>query len=113
MEDHKQQNYAVRMNEVTVNYTSSRWMDWWYGGLHYHIEHHVFPKMPRYMLRQVSADMKKLMKHYGVPYEHYPIWVLAKSIFKHLKGVANDYAKLKKGEKGILMRMDWGKMELK
>jgi len=48
IEQIKHENYGKRMIEVSVNYKTSRWFDWWYGGLHFHIEHHVFPKMPRY-----------------------------------------------------------------
>ena len=51
VQDVKHQNFGIRNAEATVNYCSSPWTDWFYGGLHFHIEHHLLPKLPRYNQR--------------------------------------------------------------
>jgi fatty acid desaturase len=66
----KKVSFPMRQIEVNVNIKCSRWMDWFYGGLHFHNEHHAFPCMPRYNLRLCSADMKDFCAKYGAPYEY-------------------------------------------
>ena len=51
LEEAKEMSFPKRQAEVNVNFRCSRWNDWFFGGLHYHTEHHVFPRMPRYNLR--------------------------------------------------------------
>jgi len=67
--DMKYQNFAERQTETTINYKTSRWFDWFFGGLHFHIEHHTFSKMPRNMLRQISYDIKEYNKDNGLFYD--------------------------------------------
>ena len=55
---------------MNVNYKTSRWFDWFFGGLHFHNEHHAMPCMPRHNLRTISFDIKALMKKHNVPYEY-------------------------------------------
>jgi delta8-fatty-acid desaturase len=45
--DQKYVSFPKRQVEVNANYKCSRWMDWLYGGLHFHNEHHSFPCLPR------------------------------------------------------------------
>ena len=43
-------------------------MDWWYGGLQYQIEHHLFPRAPRHNLRKIVNRVRPFCKKHGVPY---------------------------------------------
>ena len=43
-------------------------MDWWYGGLQYQIEHHLFPRAPRHNLRKIRNRVRPFCKKHGVPY---------------------------------------------
>merc|ERR1712183_273017 len=81
-------NFGKRMTEVTVNLKTSRWFDWFFGGLHFHIEHHVFAKMPRNSLRLVNFDIKNMMKDFGVEYRYEWIWNVFMKINKHLEKVS-------------------------
>ena len=83
VEDMKYQSFARRMIEVNVNLKASRWTDWWYGGLHFHTEHHVFPKMPRYSLRCINYDIKKFCKDQGVRYEVDWVWNVFSELNRH------------------------------
>jgi fatty acid desaturase len=88
------------MTEVTINCKSSQWTDWFFGGLHFHIEHHVWPKIPRYNLRVINYDMKKFMKEFDILYEYKWLWVAFGEMNAHLKRIGKvwiaDYNKTKK-----------------
>ncbi|KAI8346358.1 delta-6-fatty acid desaturase [Choanephora cucurbitarum] len=42
--------------------------DWFFGGLNYQIEHHVFPDMPRHNLPKVKPMVKSICQKYNVYY---------------------------------------------
>lgn len=42
------------------------WMDWFHGGLHLQVVHHLWPRMPRHNLRKCQAMLKEFIK----PYPH-------------------------------------------
>jgi fatty acid desaturase len=42
--------------------------DFWYGGLNYQIEHHLFPGMPRNRLRAAQRLVKAFCAERGIPY---------------------------------------------
>ncbi|XP_075508259.1 acyl-lipid (9-3)-desaturase-like [Primulina tabacum] len=52
----------------TLNITCSSWMDWFHGGLQFQIEHHLFPRLPRWQLRKISPFVRELCKKHGFPY---------------------------------------------
>jgi len=41
---------------------------WFYGGLNTQIEHHLFPKAPRFNLLKIQQITKEFAKKYGIPY---------------------------------------------
>lgn len=43
-------------------------VDFWYGGLNYQVEHHLFPNMPRNKLRKANRLVQAYCKHHGIPY---------------------------------------------
>ncbi|KAI7863656.1 delta-6 fatty acid desaturase [Spinellus fusiger] len=40
--------------------------DWFFGGLNYQIEHHIFPDMPRHSLKKVKPMVRALCKKYNI-----------------------------------------------
>ena len=42
--------------------------DFWYGGLNYQIEHHLFPTMPRCNLRKAQPIVEQFCKDHGISY---------------------------------------------
>lgn len=50
------------------NVTSNPVADFWYGGLNYQIEHHLFPSMARNKLREAQPIVKAFCEERSVPY---------------------------------------------
>jgi len=50
------------------NVVGNRIADFWYGGLNYQIEHHLFPSMPRNRLRDAQPIVRAFCEERGVPY---------------------------------------------
>jgi len=42
--------------------------DFWYGGLNYQIEHHLFPSMPRNKLKEAQQIIKTFCQEHDIPY---------------------------------------------
>ena len=42
--------------------------DFWYGGLNYQIEHHLFPSLPMHRLREASEIVKEFCATHGISY---------------------------------------------
>ena len=51
--------------------------DWLHGGLQHHIEHHLFPRLPRHSLRRVRPEVRALAEKHGIPYKSDPSWCVA------------------------------------
>ena len=59
----------LRAQVVTSrNVRSGPIADWWYGGLNYQIEHHLFPTLPRNRLRAAQRIIRAYCREIGVPY---------------------------------------------
>ena len=43
-------------------------VDWWYGGLNYQIEHHLFPALPRNRLRAARPIIRGFCRERGIAY---------------------------------------------
>lgn len=50
------------------NVTGAPLVDFWYGGLNYQIEHHLFPTMPRNKLRQAQPLVKAFCEKHAIAY---------------------------------------------
>ncbi len=50
------------------NITPSWFISFWYGGLNFQIEHHLFPSMPRYNLGKARLIVKDFCERHGVSY---------------------------------------------
>ena len=59
----------LRQQVLTArNVTGSPLVDFWYGGLNYQIEHHLFPTMPRNKLRQARPLIKAFCEDHAIAY---------------------------------------------
>uniref|UniRef100_A0A915E682 Fatty acid desaturase domain-containing protein n=1 Tax=Ditylenchus dipsaci TaxID=166011 RepID=A0A915E682_9BILA len=61
-------NFAALHILTTRNMTSSPLIDWFWGGLNYQIEHHLFPTMPRPNLNECSKYVKQFCEDNKLPY---------------------------------------------
>ena len=58
--------------------------DFWYGGLNYQIEHHLFPNMPRNRLGEAQKVAKAFCKEHSVPYHETGVVQSQKEILQYL-----------------------------
>lgn len=81
-------SFPERQIKVNVNVANSPYTDWFYGGLQFHNEHHCFPKMPRYNLRFISEDLKKLLESNNIEYKSESFLIIIYKIIMHFKKVS-------------------------
>jgi len=64
----KGNDWFEKQTSGTIDITCSSWMDWFFGGLQFQLEHHLFPRLPRCHLRNVSPVVRELCKKHNLPY---------------------------------------------
>ena len=55
--------------QATMNIANPPCMDWFFGGLNLHIEHHFFPKLARSRFREASQRIREICKRHGLHYD--------------------------------------------
>ncbi|KAH0673118.1 hypothetical protein KY284_024205 [Solanum tuberosum] len=61
-------DWFEKQTSGTIDIACVSWMDWFYGGLQFQLEHHLFPRLPRCHLRTVSPVVQDLCKKHKLPY---------------------------------------------
>ena len=61
--------------------------DFWYGGLNYQIEHHLFPSMPRNKLKEAQQIVKAFCQEHEIPYHETTMVQCFKEILQYLHGI--------------------------
>jgi fatty acid desaturase len=61
--------------------------DFWFGGLNYQIEHHLFPSMARNQLNAAQATVQAFCQARAIPYHETSVWQAYRAIFHHLHHV--------------------------
>ncbi|MCD7465940.1 Delta 8 Fatty Acid Desaturase [Datura stramonium] len=61
-------DWFEKQTSGTIDIACFSWMDWFYGGLQFQLEHHLFPRLPRCHLRKVSPIVQDLCKKHNLPY---------------------------------------------
>jgi fatty acid desaturase len=59
---------AERILHITRNVRTGALGDYLFGGLNYQIEHHLYPMLPRYLLRATAAEVRARCAREGLPY---------------------------------------------
>jgi len=62
------ENFVIMQLVSTRNMTPGVFTDWFWGGLNYQIEHHLFPTMPRSNLYKCSLKIRAFCKKHKIPY---------------------------------------------
>jgi delta8-fatty-acid desaturase len=52
------ESFAHRQLRTTMDVDCPEWLDFFHGGLHMQISHHLFPRIPRHRLREVSVRVR-------------------------------------------------------
>jgi fatty acid desaturase len=60
------------------------WTDFWYGGLNYQIEHHLFPTMARNNLSRAQGLVRAVCEEEGIPYHATGVVTAYREMFVHL-----------------------------
>ena len=47
-------------------------LSWFYGGLNYHIEHHLFPRISHVHYPKMRPIIREYCAEKGIPYKYYP-----------------------------------------
>jgi fatty acid desaturase len=68
LEKEEQMDFLSRQVLTARNIKSNPLIDFWYGGLNYQIEHHLFPKMPRNKLKEARLIVKSFCQKYSIAY---------------------------------------------
>uniref|UniRef100_A0A5B6YHP2 Putative delta(8)-fatty-acid desaturase n=1 Tax=Davidia involucrata TaxID=16924 RepID=A0A5B6YHP2_DAVIN len=84
----KGDNWFEKQTYGTVDISCSAWMDWFYGGLQFQLEHHLFPRLPRCHLRKVSPIVRELCKKHNLPYRSFSFYEANVVTIKTLKAAA-------------------------
>jgi fatty acid desaturase len=61
--------------------------DFWFGGLNYQIEHHLFPSMPRNQLKAAQATVRTFCQAQAIPYHETSVWQAYRDVLRHLHRV--------------------------
>jgi fatty acid desaturase len=61
--------------------------DFWYGGLNYQIEHHLFPRLPRNKLREAQPIVKDFCRIHSIAYHETSVLRSYQEILQHLHEV--------------------------
>ena len=72
----------------TLDISCSTWMDWYFGGLQFQLEHHLFPRLPRCQLRTIAPTVKELCKKHNLPYRSLSFWEANVSTIRTLRTAA-------------------------
>ena len=61
--------------------------DFWYGGLNYQIEHHLFPRLPRNKLKEAQPIIRGFCRDHSIAYHETSVLRSYKEILQHLHKV--------------------------
>lgn len=64
----KGNDWFEKQTSGTIDIACSPMMDWFFGGLQFQLEHHLFPRLPRCNLRNISPLVQELCKKHNLPY---------------------------------------------
>lgn len=77
-------NFLHREVVTARNLKSTRLTNFWWGGVNYHIEHHLFTAMPRCRLRQAQRIIKSFCEAHSIPYHQIGVLQSYKEIIRFL-----------------------------
>jgi fatty acid desaturase len=78
---------------TTRNVTNNMFVEWFFGGLQYQVDHHLFPMLPRHNLKKVNKLVASFCKEYGVTYHETDITSGTIEVLQHLNNVSCEFIK--------------------
>src|ERR671916_2541675 len=80
-------DFLRRQVLTSRNVTAHPITDFWYGGLNYQIEHHLFPRLPRNKLREAQPIIRDFCRDHCIAYHETSVLQSYKEILQHLHEV--------------------------
>ena len=87
LENDSQADFLHRQVLTSRNVTAHPITDFWYGGLNYQIEHHLFPRLPRNKLREAQAIVRDFCQRHAIDYHETSVLQSYREILQHLHAV--------------------------
>jgi fatty acid desaturase len=84
LEHESDMDFLYRQVLTSRNIHAHFWTDFWYGGLNYQIEHHLFPTMPRNRLKQAQRLVKVFCQTHAISYHETSAFQSFYEIFQYL-----------------------------
>eukprot|EP00920_Eleutheroschizon_duboscqi_P014663 GHVT01034023.1.p1 GENE.GHVT01034023.1~~GHVT01034023.1.p1 ORF type:complete len:285 (+),score=22.65 GHVT01034023.1:470-1324(+) len=91
MEDYRENSWYISQIVSNLNYETWWCLDWFYGGLNFHIEHHLFPKLARNNLRDAGKYVREVCGKHGIKYETCGFLAAFVKTIVHLKDVKEHF----------------------
>ena len=88
LDEETEMDFLHKQTLTARNVTGSPLADFWYGGLNYQIEHHLFPNMPRNNLKKAQVIVRAFCQERGLPYHETGVWQSNKEILRFLHEVS-------------------------
>ena len=95
LDENEKMDFFQRQVLTARNVKAHPFTDFWYGGLNYQIEHHLFPNMPRNNLKEAQKVVKDFCKEHSIPYHETGI---AQSVKEILQFLHQESAPLREGK---------------
>lgn len=96
LDRHSQLDFLRRQVLTSRNVVAHPITDFWYGGLNYQIEHHLFPRLPRNKLRAAQPIIRGFCREHSVAYHETSVLQSYKEILQHLHEVGAPLREAKK-----------------
>jgi len=87
LDRHSKVDFLRRQVLTSRNVVAHPITDFWYGGLNYQIEHHLFPRMPRNKLREAQPIIRGFCQEHSIAYHETSVLQSYKEILRHLHAV--------------------------
>jgi fatty acid desaturase len=88
LQDHCTVDQLRRQILTARNVKSHPLTDFWFGGLNYQVEHHLFPSMARNKLKEAQATVKAFCQAHAIAYCETSIWQAYREILRYLHHVS-------------------------
>jgi linoleoyl-CoA desaturase len=83
--------WAVHQINTTSNFaTGNKLVRWFWGGLNFQVEHHLFPKISHIHYPEISKIVKQTCSEFNLDYKEFPTVISAlRSHLVHLRKLGN------------------------
>ncbi|GHJ87358.1 hypothetical protein NliqN6_3760 [Naganishia liquefaciens] len=90
------ESFPSRQLRTTMDVICSPWIEFFHGGLHLQVTHHLFPRIPRHNLRKASLFVKQFCKEQELEYAEYSFTEGNQRVLRVLRDVSNQLSLLRK-----------------